>query len=149
VQLGVRRALRHETHRTAVDGADDVAGAVAGRHHHHRHRRVGGAEFDQHVEAVSVAQGQIEQHQVEVAVGGEPGARCGSTGGPDDRGAATDGLDHGFERRKDQRMVIDQQHLHVVLLPATRHVVAALCAAVLAASVPPSGGDCTGMHALR
>ena len=111
----VGRALGHEAHRAQVDGADDVAGAVGGRHHHHRQRRVGGAKLGQHLEAVGVAERQVEQHQVEIGVLLQRGARLGGAARAEHGDIVAQPLDHRLQRRQDQRMVIDQQHLHLVV----------------------------------
>lgn len=111
-QRVVGRPLGHEAHRAEVERADDVARALGRRDDDHRHRRPGRAQFGQHLEAVDLAQRQVEQHEVEAVVVAQRLAR-GLGGGHTDHGdIVAQPLDHAFERGQDQRMVVDQQHLH-------------------------------------
>jgi hypothetical protein len=111
-QRVVGGALGHEAHGAEVDRLDHVAGAIRGRDHHHRQCRMGLAHLDEHVEAARVAQLQVEQHQVEVRVGRERGTRRTRAANGRDLHVRIQFLDHGLQRRQDQRVVIDQQHLH-------------------------------------
>ena len=72
----VAGALGHEAHRAEVDRADHVAAAVGRRDDDHRHRRLVVAQLDQQLEAVGVAEPQVEQHEVEVGVGASSASRA-------------------------------------------------------------------------
>jgi hypothetical protein len=87
-------------------------GAVAGRDDDHRQRRVGGTELGEDVEAVGVAERQVEQHQVEVGLRLERVARGARAGGAHDGDVVAQALDDRLQRRQDQRVVVDQQHFH-------------------------------------
>ena len=112
LQRLVAGPLRHEAHGAEVDGADHVGAAIRRRDHHHRHGRIGVAQLGQHLEAVGIAEAQVEQHQVEVRIGGERLARGACAGDADHGDVAADPLDDVLQRREDQRMVVDEQDFH-------------------------------------
>ena len=75
-------------------------------------RRIGVAQLGQHLEAVGVAEAQVEQHEIEVRIGGERLARGARAGHADHGDVAADALDDVLQRREDQWVVVDQQDFH-------------------------------------
>ena len=104
--------LGTKPHGPGVDRLDDVTVAVGRRNHHHRQARIGGAEFDQHVEAVGVAQVQVEQDEVEIGFQFQHLARQLGGGRTDHGHIITQAEDDALQRREDQRVVVNQQDLH-------------------------------------
>ena len=66
------------------------------------------AQLDQQLEAVGIAEAQVEQHEVEAGLDGERLARRARAGDADHRDVAAEPLDHALQRRQDQRVVVDR-----------------------------------------
>ena len=115
----VARALADEAHRAEVDRPHHVRPAVGRRQDDDRNRREGSAKFGEKSESIVIAQLEIEQGEVEVGLGGQSLACKERARRACDADILRKTSHDNFQSRENQGMIIDQQHVHL-LLPLER-----------------------------
>jgi hypothetical protein len=79
-QLGQRKRLGHVVVGAHSPGPDALFDAVGGREDQHRQRRAAPAQALEHLQAVHLGQAQVQDQQVELAVGQQRGIGLAAAG---------------------------------------------------------------------